>query len=100
MAYLSQVKAGGKQYIYLTEYCGKQDFTSKMERHVYGFGNSRLALLKMRRWARQFETEFPKELLTKGYSKNDLEEWIKTMERGITKTGRNFNVNLKKRAIN
>ena len=26
MAYLSQVKSNGKQYIYLTEYCGNQDF--------------------------------------------------------------------------
>lgn len=99
MGYLSQVKAGGQQYIYLTEYCGNQDFTTKKEQHVFGFGNSRTALLKMKRWLRCFDTEFPRELTERGYTKEDLIIWIETLETGITKTGKKFNVDMKKRAV-
>lgn len=92
MSYLSQVKAGGKQYIYLTEYCGNQAFSSKLERHIFGFGNSRVALFKMRWWLHHFDTEFPTDLKKLGYTRIDLEAWIKTIETGITKNGRKFRV--------
>lgn len=96
MAYLSQVKAGGKQYIYLTEYCGNQAFSSKLEKHIFGFGNSGMALLKMKGWLRRFETDFPEDLKKLGYTRIDLENWIKTIETGITKTGRKFRVKKEK----
>ncbi|WP_244988938.1 hypothetical protein [Robertmurraya siralis] len=99
VGYLSQVRAGGKQYIYLTEYCGNQEFNTKKETHVFSFGNSRIALLKMKRWLSRFETEFPPELIERGYTKKDLKSWIKTLESGITKTGKKFNVEIKKRAV-
>lgn len=99
MGYLSQVKSNGKQYIYLTEYVGNQKYSTKKERHVYGFGEARRALLKMRRWKRKFESDFPKELIELGYGAKDLEEWINTIEGGCTPTGRNFNVEIKKRAV-
>lgn len=99
MAYLSQVRSNGIQYIYLTEYCGNQEFSSKKEKHIYSFGNSRMALLKMKRWSRRFDSEFPQELLQLGYTFNDLLNWIKTLETGITKNGRKFQVEIKKRAV-
>jgi hypothetical protein len=100
VAYLSQIKSGGRQYIYLTEYCGNQEFSTKKERHVYSFGNSRMALLKMKRWIRKFEQEFPDELKSMGYTEKDLETWINTLQTGITSKGRKFIIEYKKRAIN
>ena len=99
MAYLSQVRAGGRQYIYLTEYCGNQPFSSKMERHVFSFGNSQIALLKMKRWFRRFDTDFPEELINSGYTKEDLKIWIETLETGMTKNGRKFHFEKKKRVV-
>jgi hypothetical protein len=55
MGYLSQVRSGGKQYIYLTEYIGSQPFSSKTEKHVYSFGCSQSVLPKMKSWLRNFE---------------------------------------------
>jgi hypothetical protein len=100
LAFLSQIKSGGRQYIYLTEYCGNQEFSSKKERHIYSFGNSQIALKKMKRWVRMFEHEFPEELKYRGYTKIDLEKWIETLQTGITSTGRKFKVEIKKRAVN
>lgn len=34
--------------------------------------------------------EFPKELIDLGCNKFDLEDWIRTLETGITKTGKRF----------
>ncbi|MBP3040570.1 hypothetical protein J9303_13850 [Bacillaceae bacterium Marseille-Q3522] len=99
MGYLSQVRAGGKQYIYLTEYCGNQEFTTKTEKHIFSFGNSRIALLKMKRWYRKFDNEFPEDLVKRGYSKNDLKNWIETLETGVTKNGRKFKVKKEKGAV-
>jgi hypothetical protein len=100
VAYLSQVKSGGRQYIYLTEYCGNQEFSTKKERHVYSFGNSPMALLKMKRWIRNFEQGFPEELKLMGYTEKDLEIWINTIQTGITSKGRKFIVENNNRAIN
>jgi hypothetical protein len=99
LGYLSQVRAGGKQYIYLTEYCGNQPFSSKTEKHIFAFGSSHFALLKMKRWFRKFETEFPGELKETGYTREDLKNWIETLETGITKNGRKFQIEKKKRAV-
>lgn len=101
MGYLSQVRAGGKQYIYLTEYCGTQEYSSKREQHVFSLGNSQRALLLMKRWSRKFDSEFPAELKEKGYTLDDVFEWINTMETGVTKNGRKFSVQKpQKRAAN
>ncbi|OKO97026.1 hypothetical protein BRO54_0039 [Geobacillus proteiniphilus] len=98
MAYLSQVKSNGKQYIYLCMYVGNQEYSTRKERRVYSFGEARKALLRMKRWKRRF-TEFPQELLDLGCGMKELEEWIQTLETGITKTGRRFAVMTQKRAV-
>lgn len=92
MAYLTQVRAGGRQYIYLTEYCGNQPFTSKTEINIFSFGSTSLAILKMKRWIWKFETEFPQELRDLGFSKEDLKAWLKQLETGKTPRGKNFRV--------
>jgi hypothetical protein len=100
LAFLSQIRSGGRQYIYLTEYCGNREFSSKKERHVFSFGNSRTALIKMKRWIKNFDKEFPEELKCMGYTQKDLEIWINTIQTGITSKGRKFIVENKNRAIN
>ncbi|MCX8045517.1 MAG: hypothetical protein N3A70_01370 [Anoxybacillus gonensis] len=54
--------------------------------------------MKMKRWKRRF-TEFPQELLELGCSMKDLEQWIQTIETGVTKTGRIFKTNVKRAAF-
>ncbi|MCL9969574.1 hypothetical protein MX569_03090 [Anoxybacillus kestanbolensis] len=54
--------------------------------------------MQMKRWKRRF-TEFPNELLNLGCGMEDLEEWIRTIETGITKTGRIFKTNVKRAAF-
>lgn len=90
MGYLSQVKSNGRQYIYLTQYCVKDAFSTKNERHVFSFGNSNIALLKMKSWLGRFDKDFPEQLKNLGYTRRDLEYWIKTLETGFTKNGRKF----------
>ncbi|THD15772.1 hypothetical protein CI793_11215 [Anoxybacillus ayderensis] len=96
--YLSQVKSNGKRYIYLCMYVGTQEYSSRKEKRVYAFGEARRALVKMKRWKRRF-TEFPQELLELGCSMKDLEQWIQTIETGVTKTGRIFKTNVKRAAF-
>lgn len=99
MGYLSQVRSGGNQYIYLTEYCGIQEFSSKREHHVFSFGNSRKALSKMKRWCRKFDSEFPEALKERGYTLEDVKNWINTIETGTTKNGRKFCVEIQKKSV-
>ncbi|WP_378211126.1 hypothetical protein [Anoxybacteroides rupiense] len=93
MAYLSQVKSNGRQYIYLCAYVGNQAYSTRKEQRVYAFGEARRALLRMKRWKRRF-SEFPQELLDLGCDMKDLDEWIRTLETGVTKTGRKFSVSI------
>lgn len=87
MAYLRQVKAKGYYYIYLERYTNEGESIGKCQR-VYGFGRKESLLLRLKEWKKDFPNKFPKELLRQGYNKNDLLDWIKTLETGITKTGR------------
>lgn len=96
--YLSQVKSNGKQYIYLCSYVGTQEYSTRKEKRIYSFGETKKALIKMKRWKRKFN-EFPNELLNLGCGMEDLEEWIRTIETGITKTGRIFKTNVKRAAF-
>jgi len=98
LAYLSQVKSGGKQYIYLTEYKAMQEYSTKTEQHVFSFGQAPKALVKMKYWIKYFE-DFPEELKQQGFTKKDLEKWIETLKTGVTPSGRKFVVDTKKRAV-
>lgn len=87
MAFLSQVRSRGQQYIYLTEYRGKEQYSTRTEVNIFAFGNRENAVAKMYYWLENFH-KFPKELVELGYGRKDLLEWIDTMETGISKTGR------------
>lgn len=63
------------------------EYTARRERNIYSFGSLQKALFKMRMWEKMPDL-FPKDLKIMGYSKQDLSEWIKTLETGISKTGR------------
>ena len=91
MAFLTQVRAGGKQYIYLTEYCGSQLYSSKNERNIYSFGSTSLAIIRMKKWLWSFE-DFPQELRELGFTKKDLESWLRQLETGKTPRGKKFRV--------
>ncbi|WP_256816688.1 hypothetical protein [Cytobacillus sp. Bac17] len=84
--FISHSTAKGKQYIYLYEYCSSET-TNKQS--LYGFGRKEEAIKKMRRWRRNFDL-FPQQLLEFGCTKEDLIDWIRTMETGVTKTGKKF----------
>jgi hypothetical protein len=75
-----------------------QEYSTRKERRVYSFGEARRALLRMKRWKRRF-TEFPQELLDLGCGMKDLEQWIQTLETGITPKGRKFPITTQKRAV-
>lgn len=95
MAFLTQVRSGGKQYIYLTEYCGNQLYSSKNERTIYAFGSTGMAMLRMKRWLWKYE-EFPQELKDFGFDRDDLEAWLRQLETGRTPRGNKFRVEREK----
>lgn len=54
---------------------------------VYRFGRKEIAIRNMHNWKVHYE-EFPEDLTALGCNKKDLEEWIRTLETGISKTGK------------
>lgn len=75
MAFLSFVKSRGEKYVYVTEYCGQQKYSSSSKNHIYPLGKQDEAIFTLQAWDLNFE-HFPKELKAKGYSKKDLKKWI------------------------
>ncbi|MCM3708569.1 hypothetical protein M3205_23280 [Cytobacillus firmus] len=84
--FISHVTSKGKQYIYLYEYCSSE---TKKKQSLYGFGRKEEAIKDMRSWGRNFNL-FPQQLVEFGCTKEDLSDWIRTMETGVTKTGKKF----------
>lgn len=83
--FISRVKSKGRYYLYLYGYLNK-DGTPKIQT-LYSFGNKEIAIQNMRTWFKNFDL-FPKELIEFGCNKKDLEVWIRTLETGVTKTGK------------
>jgi hypothetical protein len=81
--FLKPVKAKGNIYVYLCSY----DSQEQDKKFLYGFGRLDKALKEMYRWKDNFFC-FPISLLELGCKREDLLDWIKTLETGITKTGR------------
>lgn len=82
--FISQKRAKGNLYIYLFEYSNTGTYNTQS---LYGFGRKEIALNNMRKWRKDFSL-FPKELIEFGCTRKDLNEWIKTLETGVTKTGK------------
>ena len=83
--FLRQVKAKGNRYLYLCCYYSDELVTDR--KILYSFGRTENALNKMQNWSKDF-TLFPNELKALGCEKEDLDDWIRTLKTGITKTGR------------
>lgn len=82
--FISHIKSKGNLYVYLYEYTNTGNSNKQS---LYGFGRKEKALKNMRVWRKDFSL-FPKELVEFGCTKKDLNEWIKTLETGVTKTGK------------
>lgn len=86
--FLENKKAKGNRYIYLCCY-QSYELNDSGRKFVYGFGRLELAIEKMYSWRDDFKS-FPVELIDLGCGRNDLNDWIHTIETGITKTGKQF----------
>jgi hypothetical protein len=87
--FLTRTKAKGNYYIYLRAYHSSEE-VYQGKRYVYSFGRVEKAIESMRRWKNDFRS-FPVELTELGCTRKDLEGWIKTLETGVTKTGKKIN---------
>lgn len=90
--YLSVVKVG-KNYKYLqlrrsvARKNGNNGTRQIKKQVIYNFGNIEKAIDKFYYWRNKPEA-FPYKLIELGYNLNDLDDWIMTIETGITKTGK------------
>jgi hypothetical protein len=87
--YLTRTKAKGNYYIYLRAYHSCEEIYQG-KKYVYSFGRAEKAIESMRKWIKDFRS-FPVELIELGCTRGDLEGWIKTLETGVTKTGKKIN---------
>ncbi|HDR8043308.1 TPA: hypothetical protein QCZ17_005707 [Bacillus cereus] len=79
MAHLTNIKAQGRRYFYVTKYVGKQEFTTKTCKHIYSLGNARIALERLTLWI--LDNNFiPKELIEIGISIDDIKNWKERVE--------------------
>lgn len=79
MAFLSFVRSGGKRYVYVTEYCGDQQHSSRKTTNIYKLGQQEEAFFTLQAWDLNFDY-FPKTLREKGYCKKDLKKWIEDLK--------------------
>ena len=77
LAYLEFVKAAGKTYVYVSEYVGKQEHTSKLEKRIMSLGRKQKALEKLRSWKNDEKT-IPFDIKKEG--KFVIEKWIRSVE--------------------
>lgn len=86
--FLEGKKSFGNYYINLRCYSVRENYSTRKET-LYTFGRVDKALLNMYSWRNDFR-KFPKELLVIGCQLEHLEDWIRTIETGVTKTGKQF----------
>ncbi|TRM08768.1 hypothetical protein FH966_14795 [Lentibacillus cibarius] len=86
--YLERVVSKGFCYLYLKEYAVRSHYASNSI-IVYRFGRIEKALKNMYIWRNDFGL-FPEQLQNLGCTQKDLNEWIRTLETGVHKTGRVF----------
>lgn len=86
--YLERVKAKGKTYLYVRKYCVRPNYSNNTMT-VFRFGRLDKALRQLYIWKHDFN-KLPNELKTEGCTKQDVIDWISTIESGIHKSGRSF----------
>lgn len=93
--YLSVVRSGNYKYIQLRQSVSKKNEVRGSRTInkiiVYSFGNVKKAIEKLYDW-RDNPKNFPQELKKRGYDLYDLDDWILTIETGISKTGRKIKI--------
>lgn len=72
MAYLELVNAGGRTYVYVTEYRGDIEYSSRKEIRVVRLGNAENAFKKLNGWYKN-KALIPKEIDRKDHHK--IKEW-------------------------
>lgn len=86
--FLSQVKANGNRYLYICSY-HTQEYSARKQKRLYSLGKSKKAIMTLRMWKENLQ-DIPSELIELGCTKEDITDWIRTIETGITKTGKQF----------
>lgn len=93
--YLSVVRSGKYKYLQLRQSVAKKDELDGSrtinKKVVYSFGNTDRAIDKLYNW-RDNPDKFPSELKNMGYDLYDLDDWILTIETGISKTGKKIKI--------
>ncbi|HHY72263.1 MAG TPA: hypothetical protein GX497_03380 [Bacillus bacterium] len=79
MAFLSFVRSRDNEYVYLTEYCGYKDHSTKKTVHIYPLGKKVEAVFTLQAWYLNYDN-FPNELKQKGYKKEDIKKWIQYLK--------------------
>lgn len=89
--YLKTMTAKGNKYIYLYCYSNeiREENPRNKEKRLYSFGRNDIALVRLKSWKKDFSS-FPDDLKSLGCTKRDLIDWLRTLETGITKTGKRF----------
>lgn len=85
--YLIRKKSKGNWYIYLR----RSNRIEGIVKHtyIYSFGKMPMALNKLYAILNN-EQELPMELIEEGYTINHIIDWIITIETGVTKSGKPF----------
>lgn len=74
MAFLTSIKAKGRRYFYLAQYTGGKSYSKKRYKHIYSFGNEKIAFERFSLWS--LDSSFiPKELLEVGIQISHIEDW-------------------------
>ena len=84
--YLKFVKSKGHLYIYLH---GRLQ-GEKVKKHLFKFGRSECALENL--YCMREANRLPNELAKMGFTFDDLDQWILTIETRVTPTGKKINI--------
>lgn len=80
MAFLYFVNAGGKTYVYVNKYVGKQTYTSSKEETVARLGRADKALMTLKIWQMD-KKKIPKEIDQESYVR--IPEWIQQVRNRV-----------------
>ncbi|NRG31727.1 hypothetical protein [Niallia circulans] len=89
VGYLTKKTSKGKVYLYIRK--SYREGKRVKHQYIYGFGPIETAKEKLYKIFEE-EIEFPKELKINGFNLDDVYDWILTLETGVTKSGRLFDI--------
>lgn len=72
--FLTSTTAAGKRYFYLAQYVGGRSYSKKRYKHIYNFGNEKVAFERFSLWS--LDNSFiPPELILLGVTKECVKKW-------------------------